>query len=510
MSFRIVTHAARRRRSRWPEPRDGRGRPALLEAFIGAEAAPRLGSGSGEPRRAGGHHRPAAGPLHRSALHHPQGALRRGPGPPLRATAGSARWCRSSGWPATTTTSPRATTPSWTAADGCTVTVDPAGSAPPTRRSRPCTASRVGPEIGPVLERSRRDLPSHPIPRRWCSTCFRRWYRPEATLAGSLRRTPSPSCWPRSASSSSMPPTPRPSGPRCRYLLRALERAAGPRTRPGGRGTRRSSAAGSDPGVTVGDGATLVMFEGQQGRDRLAARTAGFVTRRSREQLSLAEIEAPRSRASRARFSPNVLLRPAVESALLPTVAYLAGPGELRYLALADAVYAPLGIARQLPAAALVGHHGRRPNRPGAGEVRRDAGGAARARPAARGAPRPTQLARGGHRRAGGAAGRHRAGIRDRSPVRQSTIDPTIERTIQNLPQPGPRRDAGRREAPGRITSRSARRPKLSRSPGRGSWCSPSASRRSGCSRWRPVWRGTGRAAGGARRGIRGWYRARP
>ena len=44
-----------------------------------------------------------------------------------------------------------------------------------------------------------------------------------------------------------------------------------------------------------------------------------------------------------------MLLRPVVESALLPTVAYLAGPGELRYLELAPPVYERLGVTRQLP-----------------------------------------------------------------------------------------------------------------------------------------------------------------
>jgi uncharacterized protein YllA (UPF0747 family) len=43
------------------------------------------------------------------------------------------------------------------------------------------------------------------------------------------------------------------------------------------------------------------------------------------------------------------LLRPAVESAILPTVAYLGGPGELRYLDLTPPVYARLDIPRQLP-----------------------------------------------------------------------------------------------------------------------------------------------------------------
>jgi uncharacterized protein YllA (UPF0747 family) len=44
-----------------------------------------------------------------------------------------------------------------------------------------------------------------------------------------------------------------------------------------------------------------------------------------------------------------VLLRPVLESALLPTVAYLAGPGELRYLVLTPPVYRGMGIDRQQP-----------------------------------------------------------------------------------------------------------------------------------------------------------------
>src|SRR5204862_311164 len=74
----------------------------------------------------------------------------------------------------------------------------------------------------------------------------------------------------------------------------------------------------------------------------------GFMTRRSRERFDLTAIERIAADEP-ARLSPNVLLRPAVESAILPTVAYLGGPGELRYLALTPPVYDRLGIPRQLP-----------------------------------------------------------------------------------------------------------------------------------------------------------------
>jgi bacillithiol biosynthesis cysteine-adding enzyme BshC len=111
---------------------------------------------------------------------------------------------------------------------------------------------------------------------------------------------------------------------------------------------RELVAAHADPGVPVGDGASLVMLEGALGRDRLIISGDGFTTRRSGEHFSLADIQKIAAQEPE-RLSGNVLLRPVLESALLPTVAYIGGPGELRYLGLTIPIYDRMRIHRQLP-----------------------------------------------------------------------------------------------------------------------------------------------------------------
>ncbi|HET9065795.1 MAG TPA: bacillithiol biosynthesis cysteine-adding enzyme BshC [Gemmatimonadales bacterium] len=101
-------------------------------------------------------------------------------------------------------------------------------------------------------------------------------------------------------------------------------------------------------GITAGDGATLVFLESADGRDRLVRDASGrFATRRSGESFARADLLALLDTAPE-RFSANVLLRPVVEAALLPTVAYVAGPGEARYLThQAHAVYPLLEVTPQ-------------------------------------------------------------------------------------------------------------------------------------------------------------------
>jgi uncharacterized protein YllA (UPF0747 family) len=149
-----------------------------------------------------------------------------------------------------------------------------------------------------------------------------RWYRPEATLADAFA----------GALDALL-------GSRGLVVLRAY--AAG---------AKRVAAPWVLKGLDLplADGYTPVFVEARQGRDRLQRDGAVFVTRRSGERFTRAELERVAVEAPE-RLSPNVLLRPVVEAALLPTVAYAAGPAELKYLQDAVPLYDALGVTRQRP-----------------------------------------------------------------------------------------------------------------------------------------------------------------
>lgn len=129
-------------------------------------------------------------------------------------------------------------------------------------------------------------------------------------------------------------------------LFDALRRAGEIEQALAGRAAQLA-AAGEDVPVDVGQGLTLLMLEGHAGRDRLrVAAEGGFAARRGHETLSLADLERIADEEPE-RLSPNVLLRPVVEAAVFPTVAYVGGPGELKYLAQTHPVFDLLGVTRQ-------------------------------------------------------------------------------------------------------------------------------------------------------------------
>lgn len=117
----------------------------------------------------------------------------------------------------------------------------------------------------------------------------------------------------------------------------------------------RLLGAGKGAPVEVGNGLTLVMVEAARGRDRLRiGEGGGFVTRRSGEHFDLDALEVL-LRDDPERLSANVLLRPVVEAAVVPTVAYVGGPGELAYLPQTAPLFAALGVPRPVSVPRLSG-----------------------------------------------------------------------------------------------------------------------------------------------------------
>ncbi|CAN5685918.1 bacillithiol biosynthesis cysteine-adding enzyme BshC [soil metagenome] len=98
------------------------------------------------------------------------------------------------------------------------------------------------------------------------------------------------------------------------------------------RQTQRLIDAGYHAQVAADPDAANIMLLDEAGRDRLIRGRGGWLTRRDQRPITEAAL-LRRLETEPDRFSPNVLLRPIVESALLPTIAYVAGPGELSYFA---------------------------------------------------------------------------------------------------------------------------------------------------------------------------------
>lgn len=101
--------------------------------------------------------------------------------------------------------------------------------------------------------------------------------------------------------------------------------------------------AGYHEQVTISPDAANVFLHDEQGRDRLARENGMWMLRRTRREIEPAELRQLLARDP-TRFSPNVLLRPVVESALVPTVAYVGGPGEISYFAQIGCLFREHGV----------------------------------------------------------------------------------------------------------------------------------------------------------------------
>jgi bacillithiol biosynthesis cysteine-adding enzyme BshC len=84
--------------------------------------------------------------------------------------------------------------------------------------------------------------------------------------------------------------------------------------------------------VPVLSGGVNLFLDGEKGRDRLYREGNDFRLNRAGTRMTGDEIKAAATE-NPGLLSPNVLLRPVVESSLFPTLSYVAGPGELSYFA---------------------------------------------------------------------------------------------------------------------------------------------------------------------------------
>lgn len=102
----------------------------------------------------------------------------------------------------------------------------------------------------------------------------------------------------------------------------------------------------------------LSLFCGRDERFRVRCGPAGFQIGRGSGKLDAAALRA-RFEEAPEEFSPNVLLRPVYQDAVLPTAAYVAGPSEIAYFAQLKRVYElfdlPMPVVYPRLSATLVG-----------------------------------------------------------------------------------------------------------------------------------------------------------
>ncbi|MET0395666.1 MAG: bacillithiol biosynthesis cysteine-adding enzyme BshC [Longimicrobiaceae bacterium] len=176
---------------------------------------------------------------------------------------------------------------------------------------------------------------------RECLELLREAYRPDATFADAFRRTIEALFAPFDllVTDAADPALKRASAHVLEgAVLRTREHEALLRER-----TEALLAAGYHGQVVVLPEGANVFYHGPAGRERLYARGDRWVAREARASFTAEELRAAIA-ADPARFSPNVFLRPVVESAVFPTLAYVGGPGEMAYFAQLGPLFGEFGM----------------------------------------------------------------------------------------------------------------------------------------------------------------------
>jgi bacillithiol biosynthesis cysteine-adding enzyme BshC len=107
--------------------------------------------------------------------------------------------------------------------------------------------------------------------------------------------------------------------------------------------TERLQRAGYAGQVAVLPDAANLFWHGPRGRERLQRVDGAWEAPEARRRFTDAELRAE-IEANPVAFSPNVFLRPVVESYVFPTLAYVAGPGETAYFAQVRPLFESFGI----------------------------------------------------------------------------------------------------------------------------------------------------------------------
>jgi bacillithiol synthase len=202
----------------------------------------------------------------------------------------------------------------------------------------------IGPGSEAALEQLAGAIPANDFSREQLDI-LRKAYDPRATMAQSYRELIAHTFAPYDLliTAASEPALKRFSVPLIvRELEHTVEHGALLRSQ-----TDRLVAAGYHEQVAIATDAANVMYEDENGRERLMREGDGWILRRTKRSFTHAElIEVARREPE--RFSANVLLRPVVESYAFPTLAYVGGPAELSYFAQTGCLFAAHDVAMPL------------------------------------------------------------------------------------------------------------------------------------------------------------------
>lgn len=187
----------------------------------------------------------------------------------------------------------------------------------------------LGDEIGPLVEAFLNYHPTTDFSGRW-TELIRSAYRKDSTLSSGFAAILEELLAPGGVFilQSHSPYLKEKSAP---LLLRELA-ASREREAELQAGAAALRDAGFELQVPILTGATNLLYEGGSGRERLFVEEEGFRLRGSERRVTFGEVEESVGEDP-TLLSPNVLLRPVVESALLPTLSYIGGGAEVSYWA---------------------------------------------------------------------------------------------------------------------------------------------------------------------------------